>query len=152
MLSSPFPFAFQPFLFLRELKNISSGDGARTVGWGRLQVQSPLASCAVRAFRDAYADPGPRQGVRRPPENGGGEPRVRMGCCGLWGSVSAFIFKYLSLEEFLIGDFALRCSNKSEKEPNLVISLRNQPLFQGFLSPAVLAPKRSVKRTHSDTV
>lgn len=41
---------------------------------------------------------------------------------------------------------------KSIGEPNLVISLRNQALFQDFLSAAVLAPKRSVKRTHSDTV
>lgn len=79
-------------------------------------------------------------GFKLPPKNGGGEPRVRMWCCHLWGSVSAFIFKYISLQEFLIGDVSLRCSNKSEKAPNLVISLRNQALFQGVLSPEVLAP------------
>lgn len=78
---------------------------------------------------------------------------ARMQCCNLWVSVSAFIFKYISQEDFLIGDFALRCSDKSAREPNRVISLR-KPTFLAVLSflPAVLAPKRSVKRTYSDTV
>lgn len=94
----------------------------------------------------------PLQGFRLPRKNGGSKSVARMRCCNLWVSVSAFIFKYISEEEFLIGDFALRCSDKSAREPNRVLSLRNQPFLQLFLSPAVLAPKRSVKRTHSDTV
>lgn len=97
----------------------------------------------------------PTQGFELPPRMvaGGQGYSVMQRLVGAGvGGVSTFIFKYISREEFLIGGFTLRCSNKSEKEPNLVISLRNQALFQGFLSPAVLAPKRSVKRTHSDTV
>lgn len=53
----------------------------------------------------------PSPGPQPPSENGGGRPRVPKGRRHVSGSVSAFLFQCISLEEFLIGDLALRCSD-----------------------------------------